>query len=320
MIFFSYDLGKKFGLGHASRCLAINQKLIKKKIKTYYLNLNTKKKITIKNFGQKIIYKKDLRKLNGLRNVLIVDSYNIDQKRINFYNRYFKFIFLINDLPVKNLSVYAIINPNYGIKKKDYNQKKIENLFLGIDYKFIREIKLSASKNKSGITISFGAGSVYYRVRKYLLNTLKFLSNINFKEEIHIFINIQNQQKKEILRYSKLKVKIYDISNHFIKTANQSRFVISSLGTQYDELCKLKIPSIFIKISKNQRSNYNISRKINAKFTHELKNFNEKIIEKSLNEIMKKQKRDQIIKNYNKYPVGKKTDYLVNYLNNLIYN
>ena len=75
MIFFYYDVGIKFGSGHAKRCLAINEKIKKKGIKTFYLSLDNKQIIN-KNFGKNIIYIKDLRNsLNNNRSIFIWRSF-----------------------------------------------------------------------------------------------------------------------------------------------------------------------------------------------------------------------------------------------------
>ena len=320
IICFMYDIGHKFGMGHLNRCLAINQKLLKKKISTYYLNSNNYDTNIIKKQNHKIIHKKDLIKFVGLNNILIVDSYNINQRKINELARYFKYIFLINDIPNKNLSVYGLLNSNYKIKKKDFNEKKIRKFFLGINYKFIRKVKIPFVKNRKGITISFGGGNVYFRTKNYILSVLKFLNNINFDEKIIIYMNLNYQQKKEILKFKNLNIKICNISNNFIKMAYKSKFVISSLGMQHDELYKLKIPSIFLKIAKNQEQNYKFALKINPEFTHDLKKINKKTVVNTLSKILIKKKRFRIIKNYNSFQLGKKTNFFINHLKYLFYN
>ena len=315
-----YDTGHKFGMGHLHRCLTINQELLKKKINTYYLNLNNYDTNIIKKQSHKIIHKKDLIKFVGLNNILIVDSYKINQRKINELARYFKYIFLINDIPNKNLSVYGILNPNYKVKKKDFSIKKVKKFFLGINYKFIKKVNIPYVKNRKGLTISFGGGNVYFRTKNYIFNVLKFLNNINFDEKIIIYMNLNLKQKKEILKFKNLKIKISNISNNFIKMAYKSKFAISSLGMQHDELYKYKIPSIFLKIAKNQEQNYKFSLKTNPEFTHDLKKINEKKVASTLSKILVKKKRLAIIKNYNSYQLGKKTNFFINHLKYLFYN
>ena len=317
MIFFYYDVGIKFGSGHAKRCLVINEKIKKKGIKTFYLSLDNKQIIN-KNFGKNIIYNKDLKSnLNNNRSILIIDSYKITQSQINSLKKYFKFIFLINDIPIKNIDIYGIINPNYGIKKEHYNNK-IKKKFLGINYKLIFEKKIKPNKKKTGITISFGTGNVYKRVNKFLFIILNFLDSLKYLEKITILMNLKTYQKKKILSYKNLKIKVYNTSNNFIHHAQNSKYVVSSMGIQYDELIKLNIPAIFIKIAENQDFNYRMSYKINPDTTNNLNNLNEEKIVYALKNITKKKNRNKIIKNYKKYLLGKKTNHLVNYLVKLI--
>lgn len=315
MIFFYYELGKKKGFGHESRCLAINQKLKKRRIKTYYLNLSNKTIIN-KNFDNNIIYIKDLKKILSCK-ILIIDSYKINQKKINFFKKYFKYIFLVNDIPFKNLNVYGIINPNYGINSKNYS-KNVKKLFLGIQYKFIKDFKIQNKTKKIGVTISFGAGKVYKRIKNHLLTILEYFNKIDFKEDINIFIDLDKKQKKEILKFTNIKINIYNISPKFIQKAYVSKFAISSMGLQFDELCKLKIPAFFLKISQNQSFNYNISKKFNNEITHDLKRYNEKKIIYTLKLLTKKGQRSKIIKNYSKFILGKNINKVINFFNKLL--
>ena len=170
------------------------------------------------------------------------------------------------------------------------------------------------------ITISFGAGNVYKRVKKYLLTILKFLNKINFKEEINIFIDLNKKEKRELLKHSKIKITINNISQKFINRAHSSKFVISSMGLQFDELCKLKKPSFFLKIAENQSFNYNISKKYNCQTTHDLENYNEKKIIHTLKLLMEKSQRYKIVQNYSKFILGNNIDEVINYFNKLIKN
>ena len=62
-----------------------------------------------------------------------------------FFKKYFRNIFLIEDIPSNKKNIDVIINPNYEIKKKIIKTLMQLNFFR-ISYKLIKEIKFEKKK------------------------------------------------------------------------------------------------------------------------------------------------------------------------------
>ena len=97
-------------------------------------------------------------------------------------------------------------------------------------------------------------------------------------------------------------------------TVLKSKFCISSLGVQHDELVYLKIPSIFLKISPNQDLNFKYAKLINSKFVFDIDKFNKDIFYEALDNLDNKKKRLSIKKKYQKTKIGSNLNKLNNFI------
>ena len=99
-----------------------------------------------------------------------------------------------------------------------------------------------------------------------------------------------------------------------LKLFVKSKFCISSLGVQHDELVYLKIPSIFLKISPNQDLNFKYAKSINSKFVFDIDKFNKDIFYEALDNLDNKKKRLSIKKKYQKTKIGSNLNKLNNFI------
>lgn len=311
-VYFYFDVISNPGFGHYSRCSVLNYHLKKKKVKTFLLLL---KDINLNKFKEFDVHKyKDLNPQKK-KNILIIDDYKISSNKILLLKKYFNYIFYIEDHPSKKKNINAIINSNYRIKEKYYDRRKGIKYFLGTDYKLIREIKVkNKNKNKKSLTISFGGGEVFNRIKKILNLTLSHLINLNYNKEIDIFINLNKNQKNYFKKFQNLKINIKKPSSEYYEKLLNSHFCISTLGVQHDEILEKKIPAIFLKIDANQKYNFEISKKINSDFTFDAKKFNKDNFLEALNRINRKKDRIKIIKNYKKIKMGNKVYKITNFI------
>lgn len=308
-VFFYFDITQNTGLGHYSRCSVLNHQLKKKKIKTFLLFFKNEQINKYKEF--KIFNIKNLN--NKKKDLLIIDDYKISSNKILFLKKYFRNIFLIEDIPSKKKNIDVIINSNYEIKKKDYTQKKVIKFFLGISYKLIKEVKVT-NKRQDGILISFGGGKVFKRVRPLLVQIFTHMTSLNYKRKISIFINLTKKQLSYFKRFKNLNLKIKKPGPTYQTLLSSSKFCISSLGVQHDEILKKKIPAIFFKIDKNQNYNFKISKKINPNFTFDINNLYKKKLFNALDRINQKKYKNQIIKNYSKVRLGQKVSEITKFI------
>ena len=164
------------------------------------------------------------------------------------------------------------------------------------------------------MTISFGGGEVFNRIKKILNLTLSHLINLNYNKEIDIFINLNKNQKNYFKKFQNLKINIKKPSSEYYEKLLNSHFCISTLGVQHDEILEKKIPAIFLKIDANQKYNFEISKKINSDFTFDAKKFNKDNFLEALNRINRKKDRIKIIKNYKKIKMGNKVYKITNFI------
>ena len=227
-VYFYFDINEASGLGHYTRCSVLRFFLKKKKIKSFFLILNNKNLKKYKEF--KIVNLKDI---HDKKKILIIDNYQISEKKIFILKKYFKLIFLIDDKPSKKKGIDVIINSNFGIKKSFYSERNIKKFFLGGKYKLIKDF-ITNSKKKSGLTISFGGGKVFGKIKKLLDLIFAQLIDLNYKKKINIFTNLTLNQ---LIQTNKIKFKSTNIGPKYVPSLLSSDFCISS-RVQHDEILK----------------------------------------------------------------------------------
>ena len=312
-VFFYFDIFNNNGLGHYSRCSVLNYQLNKRKIKTFLLILKKKK---IRKFKEFNIFQ--IKNLNKKKDILIIDDYLISSDKIMILKKYFKYVFLIEDVPSNRKNVDVIINPNYQIKKKDYNQENIIKFFLGPRYKMIKEFKI-AKKKKESFLISFGGGIVFNRIKHILKYILVYTMNLSYKKKINIFLNLNKAQFNYFKKFKNLDLNIKKPGLTYPSLLSSSVFCISSLGVQHDEILKKKIPAIFLKIDNNQNNNFKISKKLNSDFTFDVNNFDKKKLFNALIKINQEKYRNQIVKNYSNIKLGNKVFEIIEFIKKKLY-
>ena len=311
IVCFYFNYGKKCGYGHLSRCSVLNNLLKKSGINSHFLKIKNLDISYLKNF--KLIAIKELKKIN-LKKILIIDDYNVSSKEIKKLKKYFNYIILIDDLITKRTGINTIVNPNFSVRKQHYNQKSLDSFFLGPKFKLVNYSKKKIFSNPKEVTISFGGGAVFNQIKKVLNYCLTYFESKKYKGKINIFISLKNNQKSFFSRYKTLNLNVSKINKNFLDTVLKSKFCISSLGVQHDELVYLKIPSIFLKISPNQNLNFKYAKLINSKFVFDIDKFNKDIFYEALDNLDNKKKRLRIKKKYQKTKIGSNLNKLNNFI------
>lgn len=151
------DCGKKSGLGHIRRCLAIAKELQKRKIEIVFIipkHENSKKAIERQGFIAKFAETKNAKKLiekikeNNIQKT-IIDSYIISEgvlKKLKEGINSLK-ILKITDYPAKKSFADFLLNGNAYAKKENYPEKS--KVFLGLKY-FLRNPEFGAVKKCNG--------------------------------------------------------------------------------------------------------------------------------------------------------------------------
>lgn len=271
-IFIRADGGKSIGMGHVMRMLVLASQL-KKRNEIIFLCINDKsdkydagiEKIRNSYFevieieNNNII--ENIIKIQNKHNadVLISDTYEVDEEYFNILKPYFKLTGYVDDVNKCYMNVDFIINQNINAKKIDYSKttKENTNLFLGLDYCMLREEFKIAYKEKEtkesveDILLTVGGMDDDN-------NTMKILNNIKvLKQKIHVVLgNAFNKEViNEIYKFSKEYKNIYLYENaNMSELMKKCDIAISACGSTIYELCAMNVPSVGIIIADNQRA------------------------------------------------------------------
>lgn len=266
------DGGKSIGMGHVMRMLVLGTEL-KKRNQVAFLCRNDKsnryeagiKKIKERDFEVIEIDDKNvienIIEIQKHRNadVLITDSYEVNEEYFNSLKPYFKLTGYVDDINKCYMNVDFIINQNINAKYLDYSKttKGSTRMFLGPQYCMLREeFKIvhdekQEKDNVEDILLTLGGMDDNN-------NTMKVLDNIkDLKQRIHVVLGnaFDENVKKQVYNLSKQYKNIYPYEN-----ANMSEIMkicdiaISACGSTIYELCAMHVPAIGIVIADNQRN------------------------------------------------------------------
>jgi len=129
------DGGFNVGMGHIIRCMALYDELIKNKVECMFVSRKDKvvesyfkdKKVryilieSIALEGEKIEIENIIKNYNT--DVIITDSYNINEEYLLFLKSLSRYLISIDDNYLFNYPSDIIVNPNIYAERKKYNNK-----------------------------------------------------------------------------------------------------------------------------------------------------------------------------------------------------
>ncbi len=270
-IFIRADGGKGIGMGHIMRMLVLGEELHKNSEVIFICRYDLGNKfeagiekirecgfnvirINEENYIDEII---DIQKKYNV-DMLITDSYDVNEEYFRKLKKYFKITGYIDDVNKCKMDVDFIINQNINAYDLDYHStvKSNTRLFLGTKYCMIRKEFREAYKHKvlkdnvNNILLTLGGMDNDE-------NTLKILDKIKTcSKNIHIVIG--NAFGKGLID------KIYDLGKdngniYIYENADMSQLMlecdiaISACGSTLYELSAMKVPAIGIILAENQR-------------------------------------------------------------------
>lgn len=270
-IFIRSDGGKDIGLGHVMRMLVLADEL-RKSSEVIFICTDTPnnkfeagiRKINESNF--KVVKIRELNYVDEIINIqkkynmdlLITDSYNVDEEYFIKLKQYFKVTGYVDDVNKCKMDVDFIINQNINAFDLNYDKTVNDNtkLFLGTKYSMLREEFRKSFKNKfinkevKNILLTLGGMDNNY-------NTLKILDKIaDCRKAIHVVIGSAFSQElvKKINNMKKIHKNIYTYENaNMSKLMLKCDIAISACGSTLYELCAMRIPAIGIILADNQK-------------------------------------------------------------------
>ena len=288
-IIFRVDSSIKIGAGHLMRCLTLADEFKKINHKVTFIcrsldgNLISLIKYPILtlpkdcNFHSNDFYqnwlgstqeedaKKTLEVIPNETDLLIVDSYALDENWHKKLKPYTKKIMVIDDLADRILDCDILLNQNLGVKKIDYKNKIPKNchLILGSQYALLRpeflDLRSQALEKRihtkviKNILISVGGGDDANHL------TYNILKNIDNSFNTKVVCDISSPHNQRIEKYAENKnITVIFRSNNMAKLMLNADLAIGAGGSSSWERCCLGLPTLLfvtadnqIKISKN---------------------------------------------------------------------
>jgi len=213
--------------------------------------------IPFKINNKKTIYEElsQLSRLLETEDMLIVDSYNIDQEYLDSLNQNTNLIAYMDDLGL-DFDVDLVINPSCAVSKNDYKAKNalcgMEYVILGKEYKVGRTIV--HNKKHQSILITMG-GIDHYNLSS---RAIPILENISLDIEVNIVIGPYYENTrliKTIAKKSLLKINIFENVSNLAPIILKSDIALSAGGFTVYELAAMSTPSVGVALWENQYNN-----------------------------------------------------------------
>lgn len=284
-VFIRADGGEGIGLGHIMRMLALASELKKtneviflckgKKYKKNYNdnievenNINDKFRTGIDKIKENDFKILEIDEENIIEDIidlqvkykadlLITDSYDVDEKYFNKLKPYFKLTGYIDDVNNCRMNVDFIINQNINAEDLDYSKSVNKNtkLFLGTRYCMLRsEFKedfnrKNMKKNCLNVLLTLGGMDKEHNTIKIL----KEIVSIDVNIDVTIGSAFSKELEEEIVNMSKEDSNIRVYRNAKMSSLmNTCDIAISACGSTLYELSAMKVPTIGIIIADNQ--------------------------------------------------------------------
>ena len=283
-VVFRVDASLQMGTGHVMRCLTLANELQQQNHKIFFIcrELTGNHILLIKypvlvlpkndNFQSDSLYlnwlgatqeqdaEQTIKVIPKNTNLLIVDSYALDEIWHKHLRTYTKKIMVIDDLSDRQFDCDVLLNQNFGTQIEDYKDKVPNDceLLLGCDYALLRPefpnlrekalIKRKNTKEIKNILISMGGSDITNK-------TYDILQEVTDDLNIVVILGELSSHNKMIQNYAKNKknVKIVIDANNISGLMLDADLAIGAGGSTSWERCCLGLPTLLYVLSENQR-------------------------------------------------------------------
>lgn len=256
------DGGTHIGMGHIMRTLVLAKELSKKHDVFYICRvdnpLSEKYKIGIEKVKSQGFDVKGIREnsvlldLAGIEaDLLITDSYDVDEQYFNATKRMFTKTAYIDDMNLYYFNVDFLINPNLDAVDFKYRVNNNTKLLVGAQYIMLRhEFRSACEKNikekPEGIMITVGGGDPYH-ITEQILSYINML-DYNF----HVVVGPSFEKDNTLKNFESEKIKLYYNANMY-EIMQKCDIAISACGSTLYELAACGVPTLGLIIADNQQ-------------------------------------------------------------------
>ena len=283
-VIFRVDASLEMGIGHVMRCLTLANELKQQNHEIIFICRElTGNHILLIKYPVLVLPKNDNFQSDGLylnwlgvtqeqdaeqtikvipKNIdlLIVDSYALDEIWHKKLIPYTKKIMVIDDLADRQFDCDVLLNQNLGTQIKDYKDKvpNVCELLLGCDYALLRPefpnlrekalIKRKNTKVIKNILISMGGSDITNK-------TYDILQEVSDDLNIVVILGGISPHNKIIKNYAKSKknVKVIVDADNISRLMFDADLAIGAGGSTSWERCCLGLPTLLYVLAENQR-------------------------------------------------------------------
>ena len=283
-VVFRVDASLEMGTGHVMRCLTLANELKQQNHEIVFICRElTGNLILLIKYPVLVLPKNDNFQSDGLylnwlgatqeqdaeqtikvipKNIdlLIVDSYALDEIWHKQLKPYTKKIMVIDDLADRQFDCNVLLNQNLGTQIEDYKDKVLNNceLLLGCDYALLRPefpnlrekalIKRKNTKVIKNILISMGGSDITNK-------TYDILQEVSDDLNIVVILGGISPHNKIIKNYAKSKknVKVVVDADNISSLMFDADLAIGAGGSTSWERCCLGLPTLLYVLAENQR-------------------------------------------------------------------
>lgn len=282
-ISFRVDSSEQIGAGHLMRCLALADELqqqdhqvtfVCRELKGNLIDLIKHKVFILPedvNFQSENLYldwlgatqeqdaKQTIKTFSDSIDLLIVDSYALDEVWHKQLRQFTKRIMAIDDLADRKFDCDLVLNQNLGSQAEDYKKKVSDNckLLLGCNYALLRPEfskmreralkKRKSTKEIKNILISFG-GSDIDNI------TYEILQQINDSFNVVVILGGASTHNIMIKDYVKDKnIAVIISADNMVELMLNTDLAIGAGGSTSWERCCLGLPTLLYVLAENQK-------------------------------------------------------------------
>lgn len=264
------DAYPDIALGHLNRCVNLGISLRECGHSVTFLSYNdsaTQEILSRTGFEYKLIPFKindkqskceelsQLEVLSDSIDLLLVDSYNVDNDYFDFLNQCFPMIAYLDDLGL-DFNVDLVINPSCKVTESDYKAKKalcgMQYVILGGEYRVGRVVALNTKKRSILVTMG---GIDHYDLSS---RVIPILEKISLEIEVNIVIGPYYENTKSIktaAKKSRLTINMFENVSNIIPIILKSDIALTAGGFTTYELAAMSTPSVGVALWENQYSN-----------------------------------------------------------------
>ena len=283
-VIFRVDASLEMGIGHVMRCLTLANELKQQNHEIIFICRElTGNHILLIKYPVLVLPKNDNFQSDGLylnwlgvtqeqdaeqtikvipKNIdlLIVDSYALDEIWHKQLKPYTKKIMVIDDLADRQFDCNVLLNQNLGTQIEDYKDKVTDDceLLLGCDYALLRPefpnlrekalIKRKNTKVIKNILISMGGSDITNK-------TYDILQEVSDDLNIVVILGGISPHNKMIKNYAKSRknVKVVVDADNISRLMFDADLAIGAGGSTSWERCCLGLPTLLYVLAENQR-------------------------------------------------------------------